>query len=147
LTPLLYCRLWTWVFGYNLGGESWDGEEEGEEEGEIEEESVGRVGIYWRLPMESLMNIFHRYTRQWVHRWLCHITIRRSWLESLGHSVGKIIWKKFTSSHRWTFQKTYIICRQYGRYIPTEVEMKLFLSVMFTDEIISIGIFLGKFDI
>jgi len=52
------------VFGYNLGGENWDGEEEGEEEGEIEEESVGRVGIYWRLPMESLMNIFHRYTRQ-----------------------------------------------------------------------------------
>jgi hypothetical protein len=33
-----------WVFGYSLGGKSWDGEEEGE----IEEESIGRVGIYWR---------------------------------------------------------------------------------------------------
>jgi hypothetical protein len=43
------------VFDYSLGRESWDVEEEGEEgeEGEIEEESVGRVGIYWLLPMES----------------------------------------------------------------------------------------------
>jgi len=31
-----------WVVGCSLGGERWDGEEEGE----IEEESVGRVGIY-----------------------------------------------------------------------------------------------------
>jgi len=31
-----------WVAGYSLGGEKWDGEEEGE----IEEESVGRPGIY-----------------------------------------------------------------------------------------------------
>jgi hypothetical protein len=31
-----------WVVGCSLGGESWDGEEEGE----IEEERVGRVGIY-----------------------------------------------------------------------------------------------------
>ena len=29
------------------------GWEEGEEEREIEEERVGRVGIYWLLPMES----------------------------------------------------------------------------------------------
>jgi hypothetical protein len=34
------------VVGYSLGGERWDGEEKGEEEGEIEEESVGRLGIY-----------------------------------------------------------------------------------------------------
>ena len=34
-----------WVVVCNLGRERWDGEE-GEEEGEIEEESVGRVGIY-----------------------------------------------------------------------------------------------------
>jgi hypothetical protein len=38
-----------WVVGCSLGGESWDGEEEGE----IEEERVGRVGIYWLLTMES----------------------------------------------------------------------------------------------
>jgi len=30
------------VVGCSLGGERWDGEEEGE----IEEESVGKVGIY-----------------------------------------------------------------------------------------------------
>jgi hypothetical protein len=43
-----------------LGGERWDGEEEGEEEGEIEEESVGRVDIYWLLPMESPTARFRR---------------------------------------------------------------------------------------
>ena len=41
-------------------GESWDGEEEGE----IEEESIGRVGIYWRLSMESPTKRFRRYTRR-----------------------------------------------------------------------------------
>jgi len=34
------------VVGCSLGGERWDGEKEREEEEEIEEESVGRVGIY-----------------------------------------------------------------------------------------------------
>jgi hypothetical protein len=42
-----------WVVGCSLGGESWDGEEEREEEGEIEEERVGRVGIYWLLPTKT----------------------------------------------------------------------------------------------
>jgi hypothetical protein len=37
------------VVGCSLGGERWDAEEEGE----TEEESVGRVGIYWLLPMAS----------------------------------------------------------------------------------------------
>jgi hypothetical protein len=45
-----------WVVGYSLGGESWDGEEERE----IEEERVGRVSIYWLLPMESLTDTSHR---------------------------------------------------------------------------------------
>ena len=49
-----------WVVGYSLGGESWDGEEEGE----IEEERVGRVGIYCLLPIESPMETFHQYTRR-----------------------------------------------------------------------------------
>jgi hypothetical protein len=53
-----------WVVGCSLGGERWDGEEEGEEEGEIEEESVGRVDIYWLLPMESPTARFRRYTRR-----------------------------------------------------------------------------------
>jgi hypothetical protein len=41
-----------------LGGESWDGEEEGE----IEEGRVGKVLIFWLLPMESPMEKFCRYT-------------------------------------------------------------------------------------
>jgi hypothetical protein len=41
-------------------GESWDGGEEGE----IEEERVGRVWIYWLLLMESLTDMFCRYTRR-----------------------------------------------------------------------------------
>jgi hypothetical protein len=49
-----------WVVGYSLGGESWDEEEEGE----IEEERVGRVGIYCLLPIESPMETFHQYTRR-----------------------------------------------------------------------------------
>jgi hypothetical protein len=137
-----------WVFGYSLEGESWDGEEDGE----IEEESIGRVGIYWRLSMESPTERFRRYTRRWV----CHVTVWRSWFESLGHFVGKIVLKKPRHHTVTTFQKNYIICRRYGRYlstnvfcryipsvspmkiiclyIPTEVEMKLFSSVIFTDE-------------
>jgi len=35
-----------------------------EEEGEIEEERVGRVGIYCLLPIESPMETFHQYTRR-----------------------------------------------------------------------------------
>ena len=45
-----------WVVGCSLGGESWDGEEEGE----IKEERVGRVSIYWLLPMESLTDTSRR---------------------------------------------------------------------------------------
>jgi hypothetical protein len=90
------------------------------------------VGIYWLLPMESPTERF----RWWVRRWLCHVTIRRSRFESLGHSVGKIVWKKSTSSHHCNFskKKNYIIRQWYGRYIPTEVETKLFLSVKITDK-------------
>jgi len=33
-----------------------------------------------------------------------------------------------------TFQKNYIICRWYGRYIPTELETELYPSVKITDE-------------
>jgi hypothetical protein len=49
-----------WVVVYSLRGESWDGEEEGE----IEEEKVGRLWIYWLLPMESLTDTSYRYTRR-----------------------------------------------------------------------------------
>jgi len=46
------------VVGWSLGGESWDGKEEGE----IEEERVGKVLIFWLLPMESPTEKFCRYT-------------------------------------------------------------------------------------
>jgi len=48
-----------WVVVCSFGGESWDGEEEGE----IEEERVGRVWIYWLLPMESPTDTSCQYTR------------------------------------------------------------------------------------
>jgi len=53
-----------WVVSCSLGRESWDGEEEGE----IEGDRVGRVGIYWLLPMESLTDMSRRYTRRLVRR-------------------------------------------------------------------------------
>jgi hypothetical protein len=119
-----------WGVGCSSGGERWDGEEEGE----IEEESVGRVGMYWLLPMESPTDTFRRYTRWWVHRWMFHVTVRRSLFESLDHSVGKIVWKKYTSSHHCNFSKNYIICRWYGWYILTELETELFQLVKITNE-------------
>ena len=50
-----------WVVGCSSGEERWDGEEKGEEE-EVDEESVGRVGINWLLPMELPTDMFHWYT-------------------------------------------------------------------------------------
>jgi hypothetical protein len=108
-----------WVVGCNLGGERWDRKEEGEEEGEIEEKSVGRVGIYWLLPMESPTDTFRRYTSRWFHRWKCHITIRLSRFESLVNSIGKIVWKNPRHHTIATFQKNCIVRQRYGRYIPT----------------------------
>jgi hypothetical protein len=33
-----------------------------------------------------------------------------------------------------TFQKNYIVCRRYGRYIPKDFETELFPSVKITDK-------------
>jgi len=49
-----------WVVVCSLGGESWDGEEEEE----IEEERVGRVWVYWLLPMELPTDTSYRYIRR-----------------------------------------------------------------------------------
>ena len=106
-----------WEEEESLGGESWDGEEEVE----IEEERVDRVGIFWLLPMESSTNTSRRYTRRSFWRWMGHVTARRSRFESLGHFIGKIVWKNSTSSHCFTFSKFYIFHWQYDRYIPMKV--------------------------
>jgi len=53
-----------WVVGCSLGGERWDGEEKGEKEGETEEESVGRVNMYWRFPTDSPTEIVRRLFRR-----------------------------------------------------------------------------------
>jgi len=52
-----------------------------------------------------MTDTFCWYTRRWFRWWQCHITEQISRFESLGHSVGKIIWKKSTSSHRCNFPK------------------------------------------
>jgi len=57
--------------------------------------------------MESPTDTFRWWFHRWFYRWQCHVTIRLSQFESLDHSIGKIIWK--------------IVCRRYGRYIPTEI--------------------------
>jgi hypothetical protein len=81
-------------------GESWDGWLTAVREGrggmgkKMEKLSVGRVGIYRLLPMESSTECVRRYTRRWVRWWMCHVTVQRSQFESLGHSVSKIVWKK-----------------------------------------------------
>jgi hypothetical protein len=55
---------------------------------------VSAEGIYWLLPMESPRYTFCRYTRRWFHRWMCHVTVRRSRFECLSHSVGISVYKK-----------------------------------------------------
>jgi len=70
---------------------------------------------------------FHR----WFRRWQCHVTVRLSQFESLGHSVGKIVWRHHAVAY---FQTNYIPRRQNGRYIPTDFETELFPSVIITDE-------------
>jgi len=47
-----------WMVGCSLGGERWD------EEGEIEQTSVGGVGIYSLLLIESSTDTFRRYTHR-----------------------------------------------------------------------------------
>jgi hypothetical protein len=79
------------------------------------------VGIYWLLPMESPTDTFCR----WFRRWKCHVTALISRFESFNHSIGKIIWKKFTSSHRCNFPK-----KVYSPSVYTD---------RFWDEIISVG--------
>jgi len=83
-----------WVVGCSLGGERWDGKEE---KGETEEESVGRGGVYI---MAFTDGITDEIIRRYFHRWKCHVTVWLSQFESLGHSVGKIVWKNSTSPHR-----------------------------------------------
>jgi hypothetical protein len=39
------------------------------------------------------MDYFCRWFHRWFHRWQCHVTVRISQFESLGHSVGKIGWR------------------------------------------------------
>jgi hypothetical protein len=38
-----------------------------------------------------------------IRRWQCHVTVRLSQFESLGHSVSKIIWKNSTSPYHCIF--------------------------------------------
>jgi len=49
--------------------------------------------------MESPTDTFLR----WFRRWKCHVTVRLSRFVSVGHSIGKIVWKKSTSPHRCNF--------------------------------------------
>ena len=108
-----------WVVGCSLGGERWDGKEE---EGETEEESVGSGGVY---------NGFYR----WNHR--RNVSVGDSIGDSVGDSAMSLygylslnpsVIPSVKSSEK-------IVCRRYGRYIPTDFEMKFSSSVITTNGI------------
>jgi len=72
--------------------------------------------------MESPTDYFHRRFRQWK----CHVTVRLSQFESLGNSVGKIVWRHHTVAY---FQTNCIPRRRNRRYIPTEIFRRYILTV------------------
>jgi hypothetical protein len=72
--------------------------------------------------MESLTDYFRR--------WQCHVTIRLSQFESLGHSVGKIVWRHHAVAY---FQTNCIPRRRNRRYIPTVLPMSLCRRYISTD--------------
>jgi len=67
------------------------------------------------------MERFRRYTHRWFHRWKCHVTVWISQFESLSHSLVKLSEKNLRHHTVTTFQKTCMVRRWYGRYIPTNV--------------------------
>jgi hypothetical protein len=106
------------VVGCSLGGERWD---EKEEEGEIEEESVGRGGVY---------NGFYRWNHRRIH------SVGDSIGDSIGYSamslysylslnpsvIPSVKSSEQTPRHHAvaSFQTKCIVRWRYGRYIPTE---------------------------
>jgi len=110
------------------------------------------MGGYIMVFSDSFRRWFHR----WYRRWQCHVTIRLSQFEYLGHSVGKIVWRHHAVAyfqincipHRRNGQ--YISMKYFCQYIPTvspsdlcrryiltDFEMELFSSVIITDRKIS----------
>jgi hypothetical protein len=91
------------VVGCSLGGERWDGKEK---EGEIEEESVGRGGVY---------NGFYRWNHRRIH----------SVGDSIGDSVGDSAMSLYSclslnpSVIPSVKSSEKIVHQRYGRYIPT----------------------------
>ena len=102
--------------------------------------------------MESPTDYFRRWFHRRFYRWKCHVTVRLSQFESLGNSVGKIVWRHHTVAYfqtnciphrrnRWYIPTK--IFRRYiptvsptglsRRYIPTDFETELFPSVIITD--------------
>jgi hypothetical protein len=99
-------------------------------------------------PTEGIRRWFHRR----FHRWKCHVTIWLSQFESLGHSVGKIVWCHHAVAYFQTnnmprrrnnrYTQTKIVCQYIPtvsltdlgrRYIPTDFETGLCPSVNITD--------------
>ena len=65
-----------------------------------------------------------------IHRWQCHVTVWLSQFESLGHSVGKIVWRHHAVAY---FQTNCIPRRRNGRYIPTEYCRRYIPTISPTD--------------
>jgi len=86
-------------------------------------------GYIMVFPMESPTDYFHRWFHRRFRRWKCHITIRLSQFESLGNSVGKIVWRHHAVAY---FQTNGMPRRRNGRYIPIDFETELCPSVKIT---------------
>ena len=89
-------------------------------------------GYIMVFPMESPTDYFRRWFHRRFCRWKCHVTVRLSQFESLGNSVGKIIWRHHAVAY---FQMNDMPRRRNGRYISTNFETELCPSVNITDEI------------
>jgi len=87
-------------------------------------------GCIMVFPMESPTKLIHRFFHWWFRRWQCHVTVRLSQFESLGHSVGKIVWRHHAVAY---FQTNCIPRQRNGRYVPIEYFRRYIPTVSPTD--------------
>jgi len=99
--------------------------------GKKKKEKQRKIGGYIMVfPMESPTEGIRRWFHRRFRRWKCHITERLSQFESLGHSIGKIIWRHHAVAY---FQTNSMPCRRNGRYIPTNYFCRYIPTVSLMD--------------
>jgi len=87
--------------------------------GKKKKEKQRKIGGYIMVfPMESPTEWIRRWFHRRFRRWKCHVTVWLSQFESLGHSIGKIVWRHHAVAY---FQTNDMPRRWNGRYTPTEI--------------------------